>query len=158
MSAVGKLLEARLSRLACQDLDSFSTFAPPKKSVLILLSSMRFAFLYPDHKLIGAITLSASMSSLSLVSLRSLRYMPLSRQCLRQVPVVRRRSLHTSPKSFSSDEKSFRGQLYESTARRIQAQREAEARFASMTPMSSFAQNSAFTFGMHTPAAGTFRS
>lgn len=86
------------------------------------------------------------MSSLSLVSLRSLRYMPLSRQCLRQVPVVRRRSLHTSPKSFSSDEKSFRGQLYESTARRIQAQREAEARFASMTPMSSFAQNSAFTF------------
>ncbi|KAL9066763.1 MAG: hypothetical protein Q9161_007352 [Pseudevernia consocians] len=74
--------------------------------------------------------------------------MPLSRQCSRQIPVGGRRALHTSPKSFLDEQKTFRGQLYESTARRIQAQREAEARYASVTPISAFATNSAFTFSI----------
>ncbi|KAF6234908.1 hypothetical protein HO173_006838 [Letharia columbiana] len=89
------------------------------------------------------------MSYPSFLTLRSLRHMPLSRQCARPLPVGGRRNLHTSPKSFSNEvEKTFRGQLYESTARRIQAQREAEARFASMSPTSDFARQSAFTFAI----------
>ncbi|CAD6566539.1 MAG: D-lactate ferricytochrome c oxidoreductase [Alectoria sarmentosa] len=79
---------------------------------------------------------------------RTIRHIPFSRQCSPQFPAGGRRALHTSPKFFSNEDKTFRGQLYESTARRIQAQREAEARFASMTPMSDFARQSAFTFAI----------
>lgn len=100
--------------------------------------------------------MSGTMSCPSLVFLRSLRHIPLSQQCSRQIPIGSRRALHTSPRCFSNQEKTFRGQLYESTARRIQAQREAEARFASMTPLSTFARNSAFTFCTHASAAETF--
>ena len=56
------------------------------------------------------------------------------------------RTFHSSPKLFTEPEKSFRGQLYESTARRIQRQREDEVRFASNMPISPFARSAAFTF------------
>ncbi|KAM0806356.1 hypothetical protein BDR22DRAFT_828738 [Usnea florida] len=88
------------------------------------------------------------MSYPSLLLLRSFRLKPIPQQCFRRLPLGGRRALHTSPKSFSNDEKTFRSQLYESTARRIQAQREAEARFASASPTSSFARRSAFTFSI----------
>ena len=112
-----------------------------------------FPFLSPNT---NSVPMAGKMSRPSLALLRSLRHIPPSRQCTRQLPIGGRRALHTSPKSFSNEEKSFRGQLYESTARRIQAQREAEARFASMTPDSGFARNSAFTFGMPASVAETF--
>lgn len=120
--------------------------------------ALSIAFLFPFHSLGHySITMTGKMSCPSLVFLRSMRHMPLSRQCSRPLPVGGRRNLHTSPKSFSNEvEKTFRGQLYESTARRIQAQREAEARFASMSPTSDFARQSAFTFGTHVSAAGLF--
>lgn len=112
-------------------------------------------FLSPDRH---AIILSANMSCPSLVFLRKLKiwHIPLSQQCSRQFPIETRRALHTSSRCFSNQEKTFRGQLYESTARRIQAQREAEARFAATTPLSSFARNSAFTFCTHASVAETF--
>ena len=62
--------------------------------------------------------------------------------------------MHGSPKKFE-EERSFRGQLYESTARRIKRQREDEVRFASMQPLSQTARNFAFTFGEQSPR--TFR-
>ncbi len=96
--------------------------------------------------------MSANMSRPSLAFLRGLRGMPFKRR----IQIGGRRLLQTSPRSFASEEKTFRGQLYESTARRIQAQREAEARFASMKPTSAFAQNSTLTFRMHASAAGMF--
>lgn len=57
-----------------------------------------------------------------------------------------RRSFNSSRKMFDEPEKSFRGQLYESTARRLQRQREDEARFASNMPITPFARNAAITF------------
>lgn len=99
--------------------------------------------------------IAVKMSCLSSNSSRSLSRMPLSRQCSLQIPIGGKRVLHTSPKSLSHEEKTFRGQLYESTARRIQAQRQAEARFASMVPISNSARNWAFTFCMHASAAET---
>lgn len=78
--------------------------------------------------------------------LRSFTHTPCLRQCSRQLEMASRRNLHSSPKSFAEQEKSFRGQLYESTARRIQRQREDEARFASNIPITPFARNAAFTF------------
>ena len=93
------------------------------------------------------------MSYPSLVLLRSFRLKPIPRQCSQRLPLGGRRALHTSPKPSYNEEKTFRSQLYESTARRIQAQREAEARFASARPTSKFARRSAFTFCMHASAA-----
>lgn len=129
-----------------------------KSSLIAFLLPSSFFRSIPFSRLHLAFLCLEKMSCPSLVFLRSLRRLPLSRQCSRQFPVGRRRALHTSPKSLSEEEKSFRGQLYESTARRIQAQREAEARFASMQPTSDFARNSAYTFCMHTSAAETLRA
>ena len=84
-----------------------------------------------------------------LVFLRRRRCMP----PLRQLGLGGRRAFHISPKTLGSEERTFRGQLYESTARRIQAQREAEERFHNMKPLSAFASKSAFTFGMHPSVA-----
>lgn len=67
-------------------------------------------------------------------------------ECLHRLPLRGRRPFHSSRKLFAEEDKTFRGQLYESTARRIKRQREAEARFADMTPPSAFARNAAFTF------------
>ena len=91
--------------------------------------------------------MSAMVPCPSSALLRSLKYVPFPRQ----LRVRGRRTLHTSPKS--NEEKTFRGQLYESTARRIQAQREAEARFAAMSPTSEFSRNATLTFGMNVSAA-----
>ena len=119
-------------------LSDFSTFRPnihqfasfPLNLCRTSLVDMSGRLLYPSAAL-----------------LRSLRSSPSLRQCPRQFPIGGKRPLHTSPKSLEEEgQKSFRGQLYESTARRIQRQREAEARFASMTPPSAFARNAAFTF------------
>lgn len=96
----------------------------------------------------------AKMSYLSIVPWCSRRSVP----PLQQLRTGGRRALHTSSKTFANDGKTFRAQLYESTARRIQAQREAEARFASMVPTSAFASNSAFTFGMRASAAETSKA
>ena len=95
--------------------------------------------------------MSTKMSSSSLLLLRKSRRLPPSRH----LQIECRRAFNASPKSFVNEEKSFRGQLYESTARRIQAQREAEARFASMAPVSAFSRNSMLTFSMQTSAAET---
>lgn len=124
-----------------------------KASSIIHSNCFSFPFNSPDTNLVP---MSGKMPCPSVALLRSLRHMPLSRQSSRQIPVGGRRTLHTSPRSFSNEEKTFRGQLYESTARRIQAQREAEARFASLTPFSAFASNATLTFGMHASAAETF--
>lgn len=126
----------------------FSTFALLRKNIAFLLP-----FPSPGH---NVIMMSVKMSSPSLIFLHTLRRIPLSQQCSRQSPIGSRRALHTSPRCFSNQEKTFRGQLYESTARRIQAQREAEARFASTTPLSDFARNSYFTFCTQASVADTF--
>ena len=78
--------------------------------------------------------------------LRSLRPSPSLQHCSRHCPFVSRRSLHRSPRLFEEEQKSFRGQLYESTARRIQRQREIEAAYADAMPPSTLARNLAFTF------------
>ena len=96
--------------------------------------------------------MSGNMSCPSVLLLRSLRLQPIPRQCSQRLPLGGRRALHTSPKFFSNEERTFRSQLYESTARRIQAQREAEARFAAASPTSNSARRSAFTFGTHASA------
>lgn len=59
------------------------------------------------------------------------------------------RPFHQSTKSLEEGDRSFRGQLYESTARRIKRQREEEVRYAQMTPISAFGRNAAFTFCEH---------
>lgn len=78
--------------------------------------------------------------------LRSLRPSPSLQHCSRLCPFVSRRSLHRSPRLCEEEQKSFRGQLYESTARRIQRQREIEAAYADAMPPSTLARNMAFTF------------
>ena len=78
--------------------------------------------------------------------LRSLKPSPSLQHRSRHGPFVGRRSLHRSPRLFEEEKKSFRGQLYESTARRIQRQREVEAAYAEAMPPSQFARQAAFTF------------
>ena len=69
------------------------------------------------------------------------------RNCPQRIPPAGRRPFHSSTRVLEERELSFRGQLYESTARRIKREREAEARFANMQPPTAFARNAAFTFG-----------
>ena len=69
------------------------------------------------------------------------------RHTLRKNSVASRLLFHNSPRRFEEEEgRSFQGQLYESTARRIKRQREAEARFAGHNETSNMARNFAFTF------------
>jgi hypothetical protein len=103
----------------------------------------------------GLIVMSSGTHCPSLALLRSLRQLASSRPCVRRHPNVGRRSFHRSPKSLDEGDRSFQGQLYESTARRIKSQREAEARFAGMTPPTAFARNAAFTFCINPLIAAT---
>lgn len=58
-----------------------------------------------------------------------------------------RRTIHASSRRFDAQEpKSFRSQLYESTARRIQRQRDEEAQYAASRPISTAARNFSLTF------------
>lgn len=117
--------------------------------------SLRFLHLWPNiHQTacpfsIGSTkqaNMPGTISSPSAALLRSLRPSPSLQHCSRHGPLVSRRSLHRSPRLFEEETKSFRGQLYESTARRIQRQREVEAAYADAMPPSHFARQAAFTF------------
>lgn len=92
-------------------------------------------------------TMSKRVLCPSSALLRSLGARAPLQSCLqRHQQVVGKRAFRLSPRSLEVGDRSFRGQLYESTARRLKAQREAEARHAEMTPISAFARNAAFTF------------
>ncbi|KAL6713838.1 D-lactate ferricytochrome c oxidoreductase [Lecanora helva] len=80
--------------------------------------------------------------------LRSLNQSGSRQSCSYKYPVVRRRSFHSSLRRLEEGEKSFRAQLYESTARRIKRQREQEERFALLRPDSPATRNFAFTFAI----------
>ena len=90
-------------------------------------------------------SMSGRMFCPSAALLRSLRPSPYLQRCSRHCPIGRRRSFH-APSKLLEEQKSFRSQLYESTARRLQRQREAEARFADRTPPTKLAVTAAFTF------------
>ena len=80
--------------------------------------------------------------------LRSLRYhAPSTEAACIAIPQCRRSKLHTTPRQFDNNEsetrKSFRGQLYESTAQRVIRQKEEAARYRN-DDVSDFARNSAF--------------
>ena len=92
------------------------------------------------------VNMPGTIFSPSVALLRSLKPSPSLQHCSRHGPFVTRRSLHRSPRLFEEEKKSFRGQLYESTARRIQRQREVEAAYAEAIPPSHFARQAAFTF------------
>ncbi|KAL9104312.1 MAG: hypothetical protein Q9163_000753 [Psora crenata] len=89
--------------------------------------------------------------------LRSLRWTPPLRHCvLRQCPRGashrRGRALHTTPFRLEQEQKdfrkSFRGQLFESTAQRVKRQREQAAAYANNQPMSAFFKNISITFSI----------
>lgn len=70
----------------------------------------------------------------SVALLRSLSRLAASRQCLRQVANRHQRALHVS-RALGQEErpqKSFAGQLYESTAQRVQRERAEQERFVEM--------------------------
>ena len=99
-----------------------------------------------NHSSTKLANMPGKLFSPSAALLRSLRPSPSLQHCSRHCPFVSRRSLHRSPRLFEEEQKSFRGQLYESTARRIQRQREIEAAYADAMPPSTLARNLAFTF------------
>ena len=85
--------------------------------------------------------------------LRSLQLAPTSSsQCMRTVFRQSRRKIHTSrcylEEQDSEPRKSFRGQLYESTAQRLKRQRDEEALFRSNKPTTAFARNGAIAFSI----------
>ena len=101
---------------------------------------------FSDCNSIKRANMPGTIPSPSPALLRSLRPSASLQHCPWHGPFVSRRSLHRSPRLFEEEKKSFRGQLYESTARRIQRQREVEAAYAEAMPPSQFARQAAFTF------------
>ncbi|KAL9125839.1 MAG: hypothetical protein Q9217_005014 [Psora testacea] len=74
------------------------------------------------------------------------------RACLRNASLRRGRALHTTPLRLEKEQtefrKSFRGQLYESTAARVKRQREEAAEVANAQPLKRSFRNALITFNM----------
>ncbi len=82
----------------------------------------------------------------SVALLKSFRQVPVSQQCLRQIPIGSRRAIHSS-RRLCEEKRDFKGQLYESTAQRLQRERAEQRRFAKERGESSGGRNAAITFG-----------
>ena len=67
-------------------------------------------------------------------------------QCVQQVSLRFERAFHKS-RSLRREEKSFKGQLYESTAQRLERERAEQRRFAKERGESSGGRTAATTFG-----------
>ncbi|KAL9637223.1 MAG: hypothetical protein Q9164_002323 [Protoblastenia rupestris] len=89
--------------------------------------------------------------------LRSLQLAPPHRQCLRRqllrnTPLRRRRALHTTPLRLAEEQtefrKSFRGQLFESTAARIKRERDELNEYADVGPINAVFRRVAITFSI----------
>ncbi|KAA6414782.1 MAG: D-lactate dehydrogenase (cytochrome) [Lasallia pustulata] len=78
-----------------------------------------------------------------------------SQQCMKRARVCERRSLHVS-RSLKGEQKSFRGQLYESTAQRIQRERAEQQRFAKDREESSTSRAFATTFAILAASLGCY--
>ena len=93
--------------------------------------------------------MAAKMPIPSRALLRSLAFAPPLRHCLRiTASVPKRRTLHATPIRLADEKelkKSFRGQLYESTAERLKRQRDEESVYFDSQPISAFGKNAAFT-------------
>ena len=82
----------------------------------------------------------------SVALLKSFRQVTIPSQCLRQIPIGTRRTIHSSRRLYE-EKKDFKGQLYESTAQRLQRERAEQRRFAKERGESSGGRNAAITFG-----------
>ena len=89
--------------------------------------------------------------------LRSLQLAPPHRQCLRRqllrnTPLRRRRALHTTPLRLAAEQtefrKSFRGQLFESTAARLKRERDELNEYADVAPINAVFRRVAITFSI----------
>lgn len=77
------------------------------------------------------------------------RQLPRPRQCTLQCArkaMCFRREIHLS-RCFAEEKKSFRGQLYESTAQRLERERADQRRFAHERGSNRGGRNAAITFG-----------
>ena len=81
----------------------------------------------------------------SVALLQSFRQAPIPKQCLRQNPLGIRRAIHGS-RPLSEEKKDFKGQLFESTAQRLQRERADQRRFAKERGEHSAGRNTAITF------------
>ena len=91
--------------------------------------------------------MSAPHLCLSLARRAFSKQAPRTPQCLHKLSRSHKRPLHIS-RSLKAEEKSFKGQLYESTALRLQRERAEQARFAKARGESSRGRNAAVTFGL----------
>lgn len=88
------------------------------------------------------------MSFLSVSSKFAFCQVSRSRRCALQLTckaVISRKGIHLS-RRFAEEKKSFRGQLYESTAQRLEREREEQRRFARERGANSGGRNAAITF------------
>ena len=83
----------------------------------------------------------------SLALLRSLKRAPqISQRCNCQISSAQRRAFRTA-RALKEEQRSFKGQLYESTAQRLQRERVEQARFAKLRGEGGAGRNAAATFG-----------
>ena len=98
------------------------------------------------------INMAVQMPVPSQALLRSLRLAPCSCQCPRTITPSCRRAFHPNRRRHEEGapelKKSFRGQLYESTAQRIKRQREEEAAHTPERPVTMFGKNLAIAFSI----------
>ena len=92
--------------------------------------------------------MSASKLCPSVALLRSLGLSShlVSRRCVQQTSMRLGRAIHSSASS-QEDQKSFKGQLYESTYQRLERERAEQRRFAKERGQSSGSRTAATTFG-----------
>lgn len=74
---------------------------------------------------------------------------------LRRVTFSQRRWESTEQKQPEENERSFKGQLYESTAARLERERAERQRFAKLRNESAGGRNAAITFGTHVAISST---
>ena len=93
--------------------------------------------------------MAAQRPAPSMALLRSLMQAPMTghHQYKALTGLARRRAFHSSSRRFAEPKPSFRAQLYESTAQRVQRQRAIENFYAADAPRSILARLAAYAFG-----------